>query len=68
MKGLQNIVISSRFILTMGHLIAILLTFWTYRSNVWIGLKDDAGETEVTDAERSVLVRVPYLQDMMVRH
>jgi hypothetical protein len=57
MRAFQQIVISSRFILTMGHLIAILLTFWTYRSNVWIGLKDDVGDGEVKDAERSVLVK-----------
>jgi hypothetical protein len=56
MKGLDGMVISARFLLTAGHLIAILLTFWSYRSNVWIGFDDEASDQDVNTAERTVLV------------
>jgi hypothetical protein len=56
MKGLDGLVIAARFLLTAGHLIAIFLTFWTYRSNVWVGFGDEAASDDIDTAERSVLV------------
>ena len=57
MKQLQYYIISTRFLLTIGHLIAILLTFWSYKSNVYYGFNDFSSQEEINQAERNVLVR-----------
>lgn len=56
MAGMERVVISSRFLLTMGHLIAIVLTLWSYRSNVWVGLDDNVSNNEISEAEQATLV------------
>lgn len=56
MKRIKSYIITGRFLLTLGHLISILLTFWTYKRNILIGTSDNINNNEINEIERNILV------------
>ncbi len=50
MGAVQHYVLSARFMLTTGHLIAIMLVFFTLKTNVNASFSDSASQNEVDRA------------------
>lgn len=62
MGGVQNYILSARFILTIGHLIALLLVLSTLQTNIEASFPDDASTAEKDKATESCKVSIAILQ------
>lgn len=51
----QSVVISVRFLSTIGHLISVLLLFSLYEANVAVSLSDTASSVDIQHAKQQAL-------------
>ena len=60
----QDYIISTRFMLTLGHFTALLILFGTISSNIHISMTDQAATKDRESAASYSYVRSPFIIEM----
>jgi len=53
-RNLLEVLIPARFMLTMGHLVSLLMIFYTKKENILAGLPSDPGKSRYDEAKYEV--------------